>query len=41
MQTHVKCKCGKEIDISGATPRNDGINVYCTVCGTVTTHYKA
>jgi len=38
MQTKVKCRCGAEIDISGVTPRLNGIDVYCKVCGTVTNH---
>ena len=38
MQTKVKCRCGAEIDISGVTPRLNGIDVYCKVCGSVTNH---
>ena len=38
MQTKVKCQCGAEIDVSGVIPRINGVDVYCTVCGTVTTH---
>ena len=38
MQTKVRCKCGAETDVSGVTPRLGGVTVYCTVCGTVTTH---
>ena len=36
--TKVLCKCGNEIDIAGIESRIGGINVYCTVCGTVTNH---
>jgi len=36
MKTVVKCECGATIDIAGATPRKDGIKVWCRVCGTVT-----
>ncbi len=38
MQTKVKCQCGAESDVSGANPRITGVDVYCTVCGTVTNH---
>ena len=38
MQTKVKCRCGAVTDISGVTPRLNGIDVYCKVCGTVTNH---
>ena len=38
MQTKVKCQCGAESDVSGVTPRINGVDVYCTVCGTVTNH---
>ena len=38
MQTKVKCQCGAESDVSGVTPRIKGVDVYCTVCGTVTNH---
>ena len=41
MQTHVICTCGAKIDITGVTPRKGGIDVYCVVCGTVTTHEKS
>ena len=40
MQTKVKCDCGVTIDIAGATPRGDGIKVWCRVCGTTTVHHK-
>jgi hypothetical protein len=39
MLTRVKCVCGAESDISGVTPRLNGIEVYCKVCGAVTTHF--
>lgn len=38
METSVRCECGVSIDIAGATPRPDGIKVWCRVCGTTTVH---
>ena len=38
MQTKVRCRCGAVSDVSGASPRLGGVDVYCTVCGTVTNH---
>ena len=38
MENIVKCTCGAEINIAGVPPRQDGIKVWCKVCGTITVH---
>ncbi|HII32607.1 MAG TPA: hypothetical protein HA358_04805 [Candidatus Poseidoniaceae archaeon] len=41
MRNIIQCSgCGASIDIAGATPRIDGIKVWCRVCGTVTIHFR-
>ncbi len=35
----VKCVCGVSIDITGVTPRLDGIKVWCRRCGATTIHH--
>ncbi|MAE78851.1 MAG: hypothetical protein CL967_03640 [Euryarchaeota archaeon] len=40
MENSATCPCGVEIDVAGATPRKDGLKIWCKVCGNVFIHHR-